>query len=163
MPLTTIRAQIKTLLESVPNVGMVHDYERWTNDPATVISFFQSVTNGPLNGWVFKHVRIEEFALTNEENLRIYTFQFRGIYSVVDANATEKTFSDVIETIVAAFRKISNDTLNGTAETLRPEQGGLSGRAGLQVDRLDFLKLAGVICHYAELSLGVQERLDIPD
>lgn len=163
MSLSAIRTEIKTLLSGVTDVGTVHDYERFSNDPATVLAFFQSVTKGPIKGWVFKPVRIGEFPLTNEENLRVYSFQFRGMHSVVDADATEKTFSDLIETIVSEFRKISNDTLNGTAETLRPEQGDGAGRAGLQVDRLDYLKLAGVICHYAELSLGVQERLVIPD
>lgn len=163
MPLTNIRAQILALMEATDTVSKVYDYERWTNDPNSLISLFKPAAGDThFRAWIFKPYSIAEFTLTSQDVLIVYLFLVRFVMSVKDADATEKTASDLIETMRTAFRQNSNLQLGNTCETIATSQGPLAGRSGLQLDKLDFIKLGGVLCHYAELKLAAQEVIARP-
>ena len=157
MPLATIRPQIKALIESVAGVGVVHDYERYSADPATVLAFFQTVEGQPLKGWFFKLARRDEFTKSNKRSLLVYTFDVSALYSEADAAATEKTFTDLIMAVCDKFRLLANVTLAGTCERTDTEAGPLAGRTGLQVDSIEYLRLSGTLVHFARMKLAAQE------
>jgi len=50
MPLAEIRTQIKTILEGVSGIGIVHEYERWAADWKGFLDLFKDA-NGWINGW----------------------------------------------------------------------------------------------------------------
>jgi hypothetical protein len=103
------------------------------------------VTGGRLHSWTITRTRTTAEYRTNTQTERRHTFVLRGYYALEDAAASEKTFQDLVESIEATFR--GNDTLNDSAELVGP----------LQVERVEPVLFAGVLCHFAELSLWAQE------
>lgn len=157
MSLTAIREQIKTILSGVSGIGVVHDYERFSNDWKKYLSLFTvEDDNGEkrINGCTFTRVATPEKWLTNVEYLRVYEFDFHGIYSLKDSDATELVFQSTIENVCDAFR--AKPTLNGTCETITPEFGALSGRSGMQVETIENRKFGVTLAHYFKLRLGAQ-------
>ena len=157
MSMPAIRTQIKTILEGVTGIGVVHDYERWAKDWSQFLTFFKS--GSVINGWTVTRTRTEERALCGNQNEQVHVFVIRGYYAVDDSAATEKTFQDLIETIRTTFR--TNYTLNGACETTNPEWGSMAGKSGIQADVIEPRMFFGVLCHYCELSLGAQELVDL--
>ena len=143
MSLSGIRDAIKTILEGVSGIGEVHDYERYHTDAAKLRALH--VTSGRLHSWTITRTRTQAEYRTNVQTERRHTFVLRGYYALDDVNASEKTFQTLVESIEAAFR--SNDTLSGSCELAGP----------LQVERVEPVLFAGVLCHFAELSLWAQE------
>ena len=150
---SAIRAQIKTILEAVTNIGKVYDYERWSADWTAFINLFKITVSGvdQIRGWEIsrrsvgeKKVVIGVGSLAHEDD---HLFIIKGYMSVKDASATEKTFNTLIESIKTAFR--ANPNLNATCER--------HGR--IQAPVIDFRIFGDVFCHYAELNLTVYERL----
>jgi hypothetical protein len=155
MSLQSVRDQIKTIIQQADPGSMVHDYERWTNQPDTLLALFKPSADTHLRAWIFKPTSIAEFHYTQQSNLAVYVFLVRFLYSEVDSEATEKTASQIIEAVRAAFR--ADLTLNTDRINTAIDEGPLQGLAGLQLDKLDLITLGGVMCHYGELRLAVQE------
>ena len=53
----------------------------------------------------------------------------------------------------------SKQTLNGTCLKISPEWGPLAGISGMQIEISEDRMFSNILCHYAELNLGVVERL----
>ena len=154
MSLADIRAQIKSLLESVTGIGIVHDYERWTNDWTTLLARFKD-TNGRINGCSFSREKWREQQETIGETEIAHIFVFRRIMGLKDADATGITFDDNLEAMRAVFRDPDNKTLDGTCRTIDPDWGPMDGAVGLQGDFIDIRMFSNVLCHVAELRLCV--------
>lgn len=145
MSLSTIRAEIKSILEGVSGVGTkVYDYERWAKTWEDYLELFKS--NGLIKGWTITRAATPEVSTTPSTNMRTHTFVIRGYYSLDDSAATEKTFQDIIEGIATAFR--AKPRLNGKAFSSSP----------LQVDLVGSVMFGSVLCHFCELRLLVQEE-----
>lgn len=145
MSLSTIRAKIKAILEEVTDVGSkVYDYERWAKTWQEYLELFKS--NGIIKGWTITRRATPEISKTPSSNVRTHTFIIHGFYSLDDSAASETTFQDIIENIATAFR--SEITLGGTAFDCSP----------LQVDSVGAVMFGGVLCHFCELRLLVQEE-----
>lgn len=155
MSLQSVRDQIKAIIQQADPDSLVHDYERWTNQPDSLLTLFKPEDETHLRAWIFKPASIAEFHYTQDSNLAVYVFLFRFVYSAVDSEATEKTASQIIEAVRAAFR--ADLTLNNQQVNTSIEEGPLQGLAGLQLDKLDLITLGNVMCHYGELRLAVQE------
>lgn len=157
MPLLNIRTQIKTILESVTGIGVVHDYERWTNDWKKTLEFFKPENQDNFNGWMVTRTATEERAKVFGKNIASHNFLIRGIYTLDDAAASEKIFQDLIEGIRTAFR--TNFTLNGTCITTYVDIDSMNGggKLGIQVKTVEVRTFASALCHYCELQLGAQE------
>jgi hypothetical protein len=143
MSLADIRAAVKAILETVPGIGLVYEYERYAKDAAGMRALF--VSGGLLHGWTITRDRTLSSYRTNVQTERHHRLVIRGYYGLSDGDASELTFQGVIEAIEETFR--SNDTLNATAEVSQP----------LQVERVGPVLFAGVLCHFAELSIEAQE------
>ena len=153
MPEATIRAQIYVILSGVTDIGKTYDYERWAADWGTFINFFKTTIGGvdQVRGWEIgrrsateKKIVIGIGAASQEKT---HVFVIRGFLGVNDASATEKTFNALIEAIAKAFR--TNKTLNGTA----------TNHDYIQAEVIDTRMFGGVLCHHAELTLTVYERI----
>ena len=153
MALSDIREQIKAILSGVDGIGIVHDYVRWSSDWKKFLDLYKDA-DGKINGWHITRTATPEKWLTNIEYIRVYEWLIRGIYGLKDEDATEILFQNIIEDICTAFR--NKDTLNDTCETVAPEFGSLSGRAGIQVEVVEPRRFGGVLCHYCKLRLGAQ-------
>ncbi len=153
MPEATIRTAIYTILNAVTDVGKVYDYERWTADWTTFINFFKTTIAGvdQVRGWEIGRRSVKEQRITlgtsSLGNEKSHGFLIRGYMRVNDAEASEKIFNALIEAIATAFR--TNKNLNGMA----------NDHDFIQGEVIEFRLFGGVLCHYAELSLTVYERI----
>lgn len=156
------RSLIKSVLESVNNVGKVHDYERYADDWDSLISLFVATIEGSeeMRGWTISlsDVRQEQesFGTFGGDNtLEVtYTYRIRGFMAVSDSDASEKTFAALVLAIMSA--------LNASASlhsSVRDNGSGGEFYGPPCQARFDFRMFGDVLCHYAELVQEVKEVL----
>lgn len=148
MPLSAIRDQYKAILLTVPGIGVVHDYERWSIDWSKFIEQFRDPVSGKILGWTITREKSSEKFTPGPGSQRDHTFVLRGHLGLQDAVASEKVFQDLIEAVCDTFRP--KTTLNGTVQQIE---------APLQVDLVEPRKFGDVLCHYCELRQTVEELL----
>jgi len=148
MSLAAIRTKIKEILSTVPGIGRVYDYGRWTADWSRFLNTFKSVDK--INGWLItRRASTEELFGENVPPVhhRTHEFVIEGYFSLRDDVASEKTFQDLIEAICETFR--GNLTLDGTALVSEPPQ----------VESVDSSTLGGVLVHQTRIVIRATERL----
>ncbi len=138
-----IRTQIKTILEGVAGIGIVHDYQRWDVEAEGFQTLY--VSGGRIHVWAVTREQSTEAAEAQQQHVRTHRVRITGVYSLDDSDATEKTFSDLMETVCDALRR--NNSLNGSAESSGPPQVTRDGHA----------RFAGTLCHFGEITLDVRE------
>lgn len=140
----TVRAQIKTILEAVDGIGVVHDYERYSRSLAKWLQLMRS--EGTVNGWTI-HRQATPSERDNMPTIkRLHHFKITGVYELNDATATEKTFQALLEAIYTAFK--SQQTLSGTCIDSGP----------LQINDVDAMQIGETWYLVGECSLICHER-----
>jgi hypothetical protein len=150
MSVVTTRAAIKAKLESVPNIGMVHDRQRFSTRESEFKKLYFDETQKRICGWNFSRVRTLEYDDGLGQVRRSIEWKLYGFMSFDDKDASEIIFDDLVESIVQSFR--ADSTLGGTClatKNLDLDEGPI----GIQVDAITTVMFAGVLCHRAELSL----------
>jgi hypothetical protein len=143
----TIRQQIFTTLQTVPNIGKVYDYERWSVDWNKFISLFKDNASGRILGWEIGRSAGQGQFLNQIEEERTHHYSIRGYMGVQDADATEKLFNALIESISTTFR--GSLDLNGACMQA----------SALSAAVIDTRSFGSVLCHYCELQLTATEIL----
>lgn len=149
MSLSTIRAAIKTELESISNVGKVQDYRRHHIDWDKIISSF--VDGGKVNAWIieWRDAAGDKIAVGSLVVERRHTFRLFGLYSLKDLTESAKTFEDIVEEVMDQFDKLDNQTLTTGVRWFVPSR----------LQSIDEGLFAGILCHRAEVILSFSERL----
>lgn len=142
---STLRAQLKNILSGITGVGKVHDYERFTADPAKFLLLFKDETSGKIFGWEITREGVKHERITQKIKAT-HSFVIKGYYGLKDDAATEKTFNAIVDLIGQAF-----------IDTKIP---GSQGHSLPQVSNIGARSFGGVLCHYAELRLGVSEIVE---
>lgn len=137
-----IRTAIKAVLNTVADIGQVHDYERWTADEAAYNAAF--VSSGQVRTWL---VRRKGPVTEDIGGVATHAYIIDGFMAVDDSAATEKTFNALVEAVRAAFRQ--DATLSGACV----------GADFLTVNAIDVRMLGSVMCHHAELALTAYEEV----
>ena len=148
MALSDIRSEIKTILEAVDDIGIVHDYDRWAKNWDDFLSLFKTADN-KIHGWCFFRKATPAKRDTMPTIQRTHHFRIKGIYGLSDADASETTFQDIVEAIQDAFD--SKYMLNNAA--------GVINSGPVQVHLIENRLFGKVLCHYAELDYEVIERV----
>jgi hypothetical protein len=148
--LAQIRAAIKAKLEAVANIGQVHDYERFAAREADFQALYKDATDGRIRGWNFYRVSTPERDLDIGEVRRLHTWRLTGFLSLDDADATGKSFDDLVESIATAFR--TDRTLGGLIIDMK-DMDNEFGPSGVQTDSIEPVMFVGVLCHRAQLTL----------
>lgn len=148
--LAQIRAAILAKLQGVTGIGQVHDYERFAAREADFHALYKETATVRINGWNFFRESTREADLNNGEVRRLHTFRLTGFRSLDDADATGKSFDDLVEAIAQAFR--ADRTLGGLIEDVKNLDEEF-GESGIQVDAIEPVMFAGVLCHRARLRL----------
>jgi hypothetical protein len=156
MALDSIRNRIKTVLEGVAGIDIVHDYERFAKNWNEILTLFKTA-EGTYHAWTISRKTSVQRQVTTCQIERCHIFVVRGIYGLNDEAGTEITFQDLIENVSAAFNQ--DETLGNTCATTHPDWGPMSGAVGLQIDEVGHRMFGNVLCHYAECRLGVIEIL----
>lgn len=154
--IANIRSAIKTTLETVTNIGVVNDYERYTNQQSALQAQYAATISDvkQIRGWHIRRLSKREIFVDTGRWSLLNLWRIRGFMALNDSDASEKTFDDLLSAADDAFR--NNDSLGGVVTTcIHPE----SGEAGLQLVDSKPVLFAGVLCHNAELNLYTQHLL----
>ncbi|TAN61050.1 hypothetical protein EPN18_07380 [bacterium] len=148
-----IAANIKTKLLTVANIGQVHDYYRWSKDAGAFLAMFSATIGGvkQIRGW-----EITRTAVTEHKHgafWRHHQFRISGYMGLQDAAGTDKTFQTLVENICETFR-----TADGGA-TWDYRNGDSPDNSAMQVNTIDVREFGAVLCHYAEITLSVTEKI----
>lgn len=156
MSLSNVRAAIVSTLSAVPNIGVVHSYERYSHDLATLKKLYFSSAHNQLRGWFVRRVGTRENGILPPRYLEVATWQIRGVMSLEDAAGTEKVMDELIEAVRDAFRV--DRTLGGTVTKLGTLQP--NSERGPQLDDFGPVMFGGALCHGVRLSLVTTRELN---
>lgn len=146
-----IRLALKTLVAGVTGTGNVYDYQRHIETEAELKSLYVPSTR--LHFWCVTLAPDEKFVETRypaSHSKAWATFVIRGYYALRDADASEKTFYDLVEDVLDTLRLDANKTLGGVCIAQgNPRWTGPS-----------HVEVAGVLCHHAEIVVPVFMALE---
>lgn len=145
-----IVADIKATLSAIPGVGMVHDYERWSADWDKFLGFFKDST-GKILGWEITRRSASEHQAG--AYFRHHQFVLKGYMGLADAKGTGKTFQSLCEEVCAAFR----NPASGASWDYR--NGDSPDNSAAQIESINDRMFGNVLCHCAEITLSVTERI----
>ena len=143
---SSIRATIKTTLESASGIGIVHDYMRDSRSPAKFIALLTPTLGTTVNGWMFSRTATQSEWTDFDSRLKTHVFTIEGYYELNDLSASEKTFQGIIEAIANAC-------------DVSPSLNSLNPTPPLQVNIVDTKEVGDKLYHHCTLFLSVQEEV----
>jgi hypothetical protein len=149
MSLLPIRTAIRDLVAAVANTGVVHLYERYARDMATLKTLYQSAPAAPLCGWYVRREITRETGIAIPRYIEVVQWRLQGFMALDDSGASELTFDDSIEGIRDAFR--ADLHLGGLVQKVGLL--GATAERGVQLDDAGPVMFAGVLCHAARIRL----------
>lgn len=152
--LAPVRAALKAKLAAVPQIGHVHDYERYLREEGKFRELFEfDLADGSkqLRGWWLRRTHSQELAIAMSRSVDVHTWQIRGYMALNDAAASELVFEGLIEAFRDAVR--ADPTLGGVCEPDPGEQGGQAAPQLIEVADVGAVRFCGVLCHSAVLQL----------
>lgn len=151
MSYATILARIKTVLDTVSNKGLTHDYFRWAIDDSAFRDFSTTTisTVKQIRVWFIDYAGFaaeSSWISRSAEARRVHTFVIQGYMGLDDSAATAKTFAALAEAVCNALD--DDATLNSDALS--------SSRVPCQLD-VDHMLFYSNLCHHATIALAVAE------
>ena len=144
------RAAIVAALASVPDIGVVHDRERYVKDNAAFATLFLFQPLGGtqhLRGWTLRRSATREHSPNIARTLNEHTWTLRGYLAFNDAEASELVLDDLVEQFRAVVR--ADPTLGGVCQP-----GPLDDETdGVQVTDAGAVMFAGALCNSVVLQL----------
>lgn len=152
---SAIRTAIYNAVNGVTDVGLVYDYERYSNEWGDFLDFFKTTidTTAQIRGWMVGYRGITEatykrFTPASKTGVtRIHRFQILGVMGIDDSEASEKTFAALGEDVCDALD--ADATLHGSTYL------GVSSA----VMGFDPRPFAGVLVHAAAIVIDVTESI----
>jgi hypothetical protein len=146
--LATVRASIKGVLVAASG-GKVHDYLRLIEAEKAIAD--ELMVSKKLHAWCITLDESEPFSekrLPACHALADMAFVLHGWYAVDDSAASEKTWADLVEDVMDAYR--ADKKLGNTVIEAGPAQWREAG----------YRSYVGVLCHYARLTLSVRVQVE---
>lgn len=144
MSSTVIRNAIATVLATVPDIGVIHGYERYTDKTRDFREFYQR--DGKILGWSIRRIGFSEIVETDTVSTVRSRWQIKGYRSLDDDMATEIEFDELVDLVADVFR--AKPTLDGAVAAT-----GARGETPIQLEDSGPVRFAGVLCHEVRLSL----------
>lgn len=150
--LDDVRAALVARLQSVPDVGVVHAWQRYTNNLNDLALLYVSTVGGvrQLRGWYVSRTGTVETSAVPGAYAATHEWELRGFMALDDAAQSEIVFDRLVEAIRDAFR--GDDALGGLVGSIVFGGEGETEQAGVQA-QLEPVMFAGVLCHSARLTL----------
>lgn len=153
IPMTTpgARAAIVAVLQSVPEIGRVHAWERYAarHDGLRALYVHTTPAGEQLRGWFVRRLANRR-ARNGAGRVRVTTtWQIRGLMAVQDETQSELVFDGLIDAVGAAVEV--DLTLGGAVESTLFER-----EVGAQLTASGPVMFAGVLCHMADITLTTE-------
>lgn len=152
--LAEIRAAIVAKFEAVPNIGIVHPYERYAKSENDFRTLYVSTIGAVqlIRGWYVRRLATRELSAMVGVSMRITSWRIVGYHGLDDVAESELVFDTLIEAVCDAFR--TDPTLGGiVADSCDLTAGSESKPQGIQVEDFTQVLLAQKLCHRAQLML----------
>lgn len=158
MSQATIRSRLDTIVSAVSNIGVVHDYERFSSDMTAFMTLFKTTISGTdqIRGWTIGYNGYstpddDEFPREfGHRFIRLKRFKIRGYQGLDDSAETEKTFAALVEDVCSA--------IDGDATLNDKDTYYLADYCVVPV--FDLRIFGSVLCHYCEIDVNVAEFTD---
>lgn len=161
MTVAAIRNAIKTLMLTVPDIGVVHEYERYTVDMAGVRALYLYAPLNQLRGWYVRRVSTREAGRLHNRSVETIRWRIQGYMALEDAAASELQIDTLVEALRDVFR-VNDQLLDTVDQCSVPGPNGNSGEAALQLEDFGPVMFAGVLCHAVRLGLTTTRYLTAP-
>jgi hypothetical protein len=145
----TVRGLVKTVVEGVTNVGLVHDYQRLATDFTVLLDRFKTTISGQeqIRGWTISLEAAPGERMTFGAVQRTYQYKIRGYFGLKDSSATEKS---ALLVVFAVMDALDVDT------TIRPGAGGTTA-SPCSLEVYEPRMFGSMLCHYAEITQLIRE------
>jgi hypothetical protein len=158
-----IRDFISARLNTVPNIGTVHSYQRYADREKQLADLYQY--NGRLHGWFVRRTAVVERTLSAGINTEQSTWLIRGYLAINDVVSSEVEFDALLDGIRGVFR---TDGFKPWLEMTNGEQISLVYTEQLLKEQIGFAVLdsqpvlfSGVLCHSAQCQLIITRCLNV--
>lgn len=139
-----IRNRIRNTIETIdPSVGNVHHFQRWTPDQTELQKIAVDSTTGGIRVWFVTREGSPGQREAPEQADRFPVYVVRGFRAWNDAAESEAEFDGEVEAVQDALG--ADYQLGGLADFVEEPQ----------VRTIEPRMWAGILCHYAEISLRV--------
>lgn len=155
-----IRAQIVAQLRAIPNIGPVYDYQPYADNLKDLAAFY--IDNKKLLGWFVRRLALKEQFLTTAVGKprviqRDTKWQIKGYMALNYQQQSELVFDALVTAIVDSFRAFDSydaELFDDDAFTCR-----VGNQTSAALDASQPLLFANVLCHSADMSLFIRQRL----
>lgn len=151
-----IRVALVALLQSVPGLGTVHNYERFSKNPRDFQALYQQGRD--IRGFYLRRQSWRELPYSSTRNKVRTRWTIRGFASLVDADATELAFDRLLDAAAARVRSrpvLFDEQDNALCHTVTDDG------ASLQLEESGPVMFAGALCHAATFSLSTEHLEEI--
>ena len=138
-----IREYLLTRIETLPDVGPIHKYYRYSSTVKDLFNLF--VLARQFRGWMFSRESLTPRTTGGNVLYLDHEFVLRPYYGVQDAVGSELVFQNHLDRVVHLFE--TDFRMGGLAVRTSP----------VSVRRITHRQFAGVVCHSADLALTVTE------
>ncbi|MCX7067332.1 MAG: hypothetical protein NTW85_06540 [Methylococcales bacterium] len=149
-----LRNWITSQLNTVPNIGTVHSYQRYADREKQLADLY--FHNGRLHGWFVQRASVAEKLLNSQANSEQSFWSIVGYLAVNDTTASELEFDTLLDAMRAVFRvAMLNPVVEiaGQAVNLSYTEQAVKAQIGFAVLDSQPVLFAGVLCHSARCQL----------
>jgi hypothetical protein len=154
MSLADIRTAIQLAMQTIPNIGIVNDFEPWARREEHFREYFWTPSLGYILGWTITRQATRETDDTHDPtNMSEHMIVIRGYRALSDGAATERHFQDLVEVVRTALRReqLGGYHFNGTCVLVGPPQ----------VRTIEVRTFSDYLVHYGELVQLCTEAIKI--
>jgi hypothetical protein len=155
-----VRAAIVAMMQSVPDVGAVHAYERHAERGGELRDLYVVEVGGRklLRGWYVRRASVREVSGTVGVATVVSGWRIVGYHGLEDGAASETAFDTLLDAARAAFR--ADPTLGGAVADLCDLTASAdSAPYGLQIEDFAPVLFGGALAHRAQLALVTSQLI----
>lgn len=147
----TTRAAIVAVMRAVPEIGVVHPYERYAAEKTALRALYvvHTAAGDQLRGWYVRRLAARTTRNGTGRAVVQTSWHIRGFMALADAEQSEIVFDGLIDAVRRAI--YDNPTLDGAVMSTLFEK-----EAGAQLQASGPVMFAGVLCHSADLVLTTE-------
>ena len=147
-----IRSALAALLRGIPEIGRVHEFERYSKRLEDLKAHYVTTLLGAsaqqLRGWFLRRTR-SDYAGATFCPVRNDIWEIRGFMALEDGGESELQFDDLVDSVIQVFFEVQPDILG-----LRIADSEAGQRCALVQSQP--VLFGGVLCHSATLVLKTE-------
>lgn len=147
---TSLRTALVTLLETVTDVGLVHNRERFVVDPSKFLDMFKTTISGTtqIRAWLIlrESMQPDTDTVFGEARQR-HVFVLRGILGFQDSADTYGTLQALVDTIIALLDNQTTLSVSGTI---------VRGIGPCSLRSFEVGQFGSVLAHVAEIEVPIE-------